>query len=520
MSLKNDLADLLGDNYSFGMDIGTTCSYVAYKEGGATPKIPNYRGVCQGGIPSLAWRDKEGREWFCDQVAERQGLVEDPANVWTSGKMKMGDGQVVLNGHAYSPRYLLLKQVQRVRRVSEEALEQEMIEADPREWVVGVPARFTAAEKGELRYIVEEATGGKRVRLVLEPILAAVANDYYTKKTGRTARKVLVLDMGGGTFDVVLLVPNTTPTVDHPEPYRALEPDGLRMAGDALDVVMEELILEKVRENPGSVDLDILNNPNHYDRRRLRQTAKETKERLSSVDSCAVSITGISCGSTVVTVTRPEYEDRIRPMMIEAVDLSAAVLDRCKLGAHPDIDILLVGGSTYIPLLRKLLEEKFYWISKENIMQRFPEKAVALGAAIYAQTPELVRPKVAYGYGVDTYTYHGNEPVLRVIIPSATDLPKTVTATFETRDNNQFAVKFSVYEIPNTGKAIHMKQDQGRLTAYSITHRFDSQVPKGTKVKLTTTLTEDGILTMSVEDFQPQKRVTEKTITMNNTCSK
>lgn len=519
MSLQDDLRDLLGDSYSYGMDIGTTSSYIAYKEGNATPKIPNYRGVCQGGIPSLAWRDKNGKEWFCDQVAEKQGLVEDPAGVWVSGKMKLQEKEVVLNGHSYNPRQLLIKEVKRVCRVSQEALEQEMIEMDPSEWVVGVPARFSAAEKGELRYILEEATGGKRIRLVLEPILAAVANDYYTKKSGRKPRRVLVLDMGGGTFDVVLLVPNENPTVDEPEPYRAVEPDGLRQAGDALDVIMEELILKKIRSNPGTVKMDILNNTGHYDRRRLRQTAKETKERLSSVDSCAVSISGIACGSTVVNVTRAEYEVLIRPMLQEAVDLAADVLKRCKLESNPDIDILLVGGATYIPLLRRLLEEKFNWLKKENIMQRFPEKSVALGAAIYAQTPRIVRPKVAYGYAVNTYISNGREEVLRVIIPSAANLPATVSANFLTLDDNQSSVKFCVYEVPSTDGDIHVKMDQGRMTAYSITHRFATRVPKGTKVKLSTTLTEDGVLTMTVEDFQRQKQITNKTFTMNNTLS-
>lgn len=517
MSFNDDFSDLLDSSCSFGMDLGTTCSYVAYKEGNSNPKVPNYRGVCQGGIPSLAWRDKKGNEWFCDQVVEKQGLVEDPAGVWSSGKMKLREKQVILNGHSYRPRYLMLKQVQRIRRISEEALEQEMIAADPKEWVVGVPARFDAAEKGELRYIIEEATGGKRVRLVAEPILAAVANDYYTKKTGRKPRKVLVLDMGGGTFDVTMLIPNECPTVDKPEPYIAMHPDGLRKAGDNLDEIMETIILEKIQKNPGTVKLDIINNPNHYDRRRLRLIAKETKERLSSVDSCAVSVVGIECGAAVVTVTRSEYEARIRPTFQEAVDLAADVLKRCDLGKHPDIDILLVGGATYTPLLSKLLREKFYWISRNNIMQRFPEKAVALGAAIYAQTPELVRPKVAYGYAVNTYTDGGKKEVLRVVIPSAVDLPVTVSANFSTLDENQRAVQFCVYEVPNAAANAHIDMERGRMTAYSITHQFASCVPKGTPVGLTTTLTEDGILKMAVEDFQRQKKTTEKTFTMNNT---
>ena len=152
-------------------------------------------------------------------------------------------------------------------------------------------------------------------------------------------------------------------------------------------------------------------------------------------------------------------------------------------------------------------------------MQRFPEKAVALGAAIYAQTPELVRPKVAYGYAVNTYINKGKKEVLRVIIPSAADLPMTVTANFSTLDENQLAVKFSFYEVPNSAGNIHVDKELGRLTAYSITHKFASRVPKDTPVKLTTTLTEDGVLNMTVEDFQRQKLITEKTFTMNNTQS-
>ncbi len=519
MSLENDLSMLLGSGTSFGVDIGTSNSCVAYKEQGVNPKTPNYRGASQGGIPSLAWRDKNGNEWFCDQVMEKQGLVEDPAGVWVSGKMKLGETSVVLNGQPYTPRYLMVKQVQRVLEISREALEREMVDMDPKEWVVGVPVRFSAAEKGELQCILRDATGGKTVRLVPEPILAAVANDYYTKKQGRSPRKVLVLDVGGGTFDVVLLVPNEDPTPDAPEPYIALHPDGLREAGDVLDEKAEEVILEALQKNPGSVRLDILQNKDHYDRRRLRQTAKEAKERLSSVDSCAVNVAGVDCGNAVVNITRAQYEAKIRPILQKMVDLSAEVLERCALGKNPDVDILLVGGATYTPLLRTLLEKKFSWIPKEHIMQRFPEMAVALGAAIYAETPRLVKPKVAYGYAVNTHIDDGRQEVLRVIIPSGAELPMTVTAEFSTLDADQAAVKFSVYEVADTGGSTHLRMDSGRVTAYSITHSFYTRVPRETAIRLTTTLTEDGVLTMKVEDFQPQKQVTEKVFTMTNTRS-
>ena len=519
MELKKRLEELLGQSINFGVDIGTSTSCVAYKERDAAPKTASYRGECRGGIPSLAWRDKNGNEWYCDQVMQKNGLLEDPAGVWASGKMKLGSKTVELNGHTYKPRYLMVREVQRVLKVSQEALEEEMVEMDTQTWVVGVPAWFTAAEKGELLCILEEATKGKNIRLVLEPILAALANYYFSKKNGRKPRRVLVFDMGGGTLDVVLLEPNEHPTAENPEPYIARNPDGLRIAGDVLDEKMEELILEELEKNPGEVKLDILRNKDHHDRRLLRQKAKEAKEKLSDERSCTVTIAGVECGITKINVTRDQYEAKIMPLIKETVALAADVLKRCNLGPNPDIDILMVGGSTYTPLIRTLLEQEFPWIPSENIMRRFPERAVALGAAIYAETPQIVRPKVAYGYAVNTHINNGREEVLRVIIPSAAELPMTVTADFLTMDENQASVGFSVYEVPNTEGKTHMKMDSGRITTYRISHRFAQRVPRETPVRLSTTLTEDGVLNMTVEDFQPDKRTTEKTFTMNNTIS-
>ena len=86
-------------------------------------------------------------------------------------------------------------------------------------------------------------------------------------------------------------------------------------------------------------------------------------------------------------------------------------------------------------------------------------------------------------------------------------------------DENQRAVRFDVYEVYDTVGKTHMEKDTGRITPYSITHRFAHPVPKGTPVKLRTTLTEDGVLTADVEDFQTEKRTTSKCFTMHNTLS-
>ncbi len=535
MGLRDELTDLLGSETYFGMDFGTSTCYMAYKEGDGAPRIPNYRDVSRGGIPSLFWRDKDGNEWVADQVAAKQGLESDPAGVCPSVKMKLAQKQILLNAMAYTPREIGIKLARRVLTLSRQALEQEMVEMEFDKLVCGVPVKFGAAKKGEVQYILQQATGCKNIRLVAEPILAALTNDFYTKKYRRESRRVLVVDMGGGTLDVVLLLPNPTPTPAEPYPYIAKCPMGLggaydadddvagvakdAVAGDAQDAAMEKLIMEKVRQTPGTVDMRILEDENQFDRRRLRQIAKETKERLSSVDSCTVSISGLKCGSTIVTVTRSEYEDRIRPMFQKTVDLAAEVLKKCELERNPDIDILLVGGATYTPLLRQMLEERFFWLDEKQIMQRFPERAVALGAAIYAQMPELVRPRVAQGYAVNTHLADGKQEVLQVVIPSGANLPMTVTSNFQTRDANQWAVAFSVYEIDSGEEGEHIQIGSGRTTQFKIKHQFGGAVPRETPIRLTTTLTEDGVLNMKVEDFQADKKVTSETFNMNNTQS-
>lgn len=508
MTLKETLTDVL---YSFGIDVGTSSCLIAYKEPAAKPKVPSYRGSNSKGIPSLFMRDKNGNEWAGDQVVDRQGQAEDPNGVCESIKMNLAEDTITLNGHAYTPREIAVRLVERVMQVSREALDLEMVELAFSRLVCGVPVRFRAKERAEMKAILMEAIGKDiQYRLVHEPVLAAVANDYFLRRTKQDLRPLVVFDSGAGTTDVVLLEPNKNPTARNPHPYITHEDSlqGNRDAGDVLDEKMEELLLEKVKQNPGTVKMSILLDKKHADRRRLRQTAKEAKERLSNADSCAVSINGLECGSTMVQVTRKEYEDRIRPVLDKWIKLVEKVFAGSGMGHNSGTEILLVGGTTYIPLLRQMLEEAF---PKSQIHQRFPEQAVALGAAIYAELAEdetPVLPKVAYGYAVNTYI--GNVEKLEVMIPTGAKLPMTVTSDFYSRNNNQFVVAFKVYEVDrgtageyllmNQGQAVEHANKEGQFCEYKYTHQFGRSVPKGTEVSLAVTLSQDGILTMRSKD--------------------
>ncbi len=520
MDYENEFNFTSDEKVSFGIDVGTTNSYVSYCEYGK-PKVPN---DISKGIPSLAWRDSAGNEWYCDEVENKNGLSSDPNNVWTSGKMKLSEKQIVLGGYAYTPRYLMEKMVSRILKVGADAINNDaFIEMRPKNLVAGIPIRFTAAEKGEMLDIIQKCSN-VRVFLVHEPVLAAIYNDLDIKhKSGSSLnknRKVLVLDSGGGTTDIVVLTTNPNPDSENPEPYIPHYPAGLKKAGDDIDKIMEEILLEKIRQNPGSIRMDILENTAHHDRRDLRNTARKTKEKLSSASDCSVDIDGLEMGHTKVEVTRAEFEERIRPIIKEFVDIAESVYKKCGFNENSDVDFLLVGGTSNIPLLKEMLKERFPYVSDDKIYLRNPAMAVALGAAIYAQNPNIVSSKVAYGYGVNTHVNGGEKEMLRVMIPSVTRLPYTVSANFTTFKEGQTTVLFRVYEVYDTDEnAVHIELDHGRMTSYCITHHFKEAVPKGTPIRLTITLTEDGVLNAMVEDFMHDKHVYRETFMLNGTVS-
>ena len=522
MDFGNDFDFAVGNGVSFGFDIGTTNSYVAYYEHGK-PKVPT---DISKGIPSLAWRYKNGNEWYCDEVENKNGLLEDINNVWVSGKTKLADERVTIGGYTYSPRYLMEKMVSRIIKVGAAAVfEEAFIEMKSGVVVAGIPVRFSAAEKAEMQDILQKCLNTK-VILVHEPVLAAVYYDYYLKKTRGSSlkndRKVLVIDSGGGTTDIVVLTTNLNPDYLNPEPYIPHYPAGVKKAGDYIDGIMEELLLEKIRQNPGSIRMDIIENVAHQARRRLRfEIARSVKEKLSSVDTCPVTINGLlDCGSTEVKVTRAEFEERIRPVIKEFIDIAENTYKKCGFDESTDVDFLLVGGTSNIPLFKHMLKERFPFISDNKICLHNPARAVALGAAIYAQNPNIASSKVAFGYGVNTHLNGGEKEMLRVMIPAGAKLPCEVKAKFTPFEDGQTCATFIVYEVYDADEnASHIELDRGRMTSYRITHHFNRQVPKTTEILLTLTLTEDGALNAMVEDFLPDKHVYRKTFMLNGTSS-
>lgn len=504
-------------NINHGLDLGTYCSLWAYKEKEKDPKIAEYHGSSKGGIRSLFWRTENGNEYIGDQVTERDGLIEDPKGVCSAIKMKLNSKTINLNNHTYTPEEIMTNLISRVVEVSKEALDSTYIDTDFDHLVVGVPAKFTAAERGTVRELLKKVTECENIRLVPEPILAALTNSYFSRNK-ETKRNTLVYDLGAGTFDVCMLKPNTDITVMNPYPYIVTASDGLRIAGNRFDELMEELILDKARINPQALNLSTLENKDHFDRRSLRETARETKENLSSRTTADAIVKCMGGGLGMFQISREEFEKAICAEISETVDLAYKVMKDSNIGDTPDMNIVLVGGSSYIPLVKKMIQDKFNWLSEQNISLKLPEKAVALGASIFSEMPQIVNnTPMPYHYAVALTNPKTNHKYLQVVIPRGSILPfnRTITTYHTLHEGDSVALQ--VYEVDDSSDKTTYELNEGKKTEYEIRHYFGRTLPKETPFDFTIDLTEDGILTMEIDDRgKSEKRKTTCTVNISN----
>lgn len=493
----------------YGMDYGTSRSLMAYQPPKGTPiaLVPNNQ-VCRKGIPSLmAYRPKKSpkdmipEEMVCDQVLTWGIMNADPQSVVQSVKMRLKEDALTIQGKSFQTQEIVRMEMNRIVQLSL----QEMANILPADEVkknvvltVGVPVRTGDNERKKIKKAAHDAMPDANVVMLLnEPEAAAL---YAKSICPDVKENVLVYDQGGGTFDTCVLVPNHNITPEEPCEFRCMEHDGNHSAGDLLDQAMADEIIATLEENGSDVDLKILRDKNHRDHRTLLNVAREAKEALSDVDTdCTfVNINGKECGSDTVVITRQAYEDRIRPILKETVALAAKCLRDAKLWENKNLTILMVGGSSLIPLARQLIKETFSWVADSDIICRMPDQAVALGCALFSERP-LVERKVAYGYAVAAYLRSTNKKILHVQIPADCKLPYSVTNTYETRTEGQSGVVFQVYEVPDAKADATLEVNTGRITKMTMEHSFDQPVPIHTRVKVHSTLDQNGILTMISE---------------------
>lgn len=501
----------MSDNYydemekcSFGLDFGTSYSLFALKREDSLPEaIKPIASDYRNGIPSLFWRRPENRfqnlpeEMLCGEVLSRDALFIDPEGVVSSVKMRLLEKSINVHGVDYPPAEIALKIVKKIKELTNEELVLQGMSELPREIVVGVPATFNSNQRKIIRQILLDADF--EATLIAEPVAAAL---YYASIRKKQFKKVMVMDFGAGTFDISVLSENKDITLLDPYPYTVLAQGGTEIAGDLFDQCMAELIIEKIRAENPEFPINSFIDKKKQDYLKLLSISRASKERISQYgdsEPMAIMITGSERRYVEVYVTLKEYEEKIAPLILENINKTITILKNSGLYGDPELELLLVGGSSYLPIIRKMIEGHFSaWLHSDRILQRAPELAIAYGCALYDEMPR-VAPKVSYGFAVDTY--YRDEYVLSVTVPSMVELPYNMIGTFKTRYEDQDGIIFNIYEVPDVVAEEHIEVSKGKYSGYRIKHDFGKKVPKGTPIELTTHIDSNGILTFTVYDY-------------------
>ena len=345
-----------------GIDLGTTNSCIAVQEGDVTTIIPSSEGSRT--TPSVVAFTKEG-ERLVGQLAKRQAIVNGDRTVM-SIKREMGtDHRVTIDGKKYTPQELSSMILQKMKRDAEDYLGEPVTKA-----VITTPAYFTDAQR-QATTDAGAIAGLEVLRIINEPTAACLA--YGENKQGE--HKILVFDLGGGTFDVSVL--------DVGEGvFEVLATAGdNRLGGDDWDMRIVDWIVEQFRRSDG---IDLKND--RMALQRLREAAEKAKVELSSMPETTISLPFITANASgprhlETSLTRAKFEEMTADLLERTVKPTRQALQDSGLSAGEVDKILLVGGSTRMPMVQRKIKEL---LGKEPTKGINPDECVALGAAIQA----------------------------------------------------------------------------------------------------------------------------------------
>ena len=344
-----------------GIDLGTTNSCVAVFEGGEPIVITNPEGART--TPSVVAFTKTG-ERLVGQVAKRQA-VTNPDKTVSSIKRDMGtDRKVSIDGKQYTPQEISAMILQKLKADAEAYLGTKVTEA-----VITVPAYFTDAQRQATKDAGKIA-GLEVKRIINEPTAAALA--YGMDK--EESQKIMVFDLGGGTFDVSLL--DISDGV-----FEVLATKGNnRLGGDDFDDRIVNWMADEFARENGGIDL----RKDKMAHQRLKDAAEKAKIELSGVMSTAISLPFITADATgpkhfEATLTRAKFDELTRDLVEATLVPTRDALRDSGLSASDVSKVLLVGGSTRIPAVQEAIKK---FMGKEPFKGINPDECVAIGAAI------------------------------------------------------------------------------------------------------------------------------------------
>lgn len=475
-----------------GIDFGTTFSLpAAIINGNPSTLLPGG----QYGMPSVFYRDAK-MGILVGTPADNRG-EKKPANVVRNIKMFISDtsqNSFRLDGRSFNKKIIVGHIINEVAKIAREEIERkQLVSQDIEGAVISVPAAFDIRELDFIRQASESNAGLKVLGFIREPVAAAIS--YFNAPSAEDKKTILVYDLGGGTCDVAIVRADK----NSKEWYKVLASDMRRIGGRDWDKVLIELIKRKCREENPDIEFT------KRDEEKIRVEAIAAKHNLSRLDT-VVSEIEIDDEVYDFEITRAEFEKKSS----ELLQSTLKMVDDLKRKIDGKIDyVVCVGGSSNMPQIKAAFEKKYPDIELKLFE---PEKAIAFGAAIYAEhlTEENYLQDICkFSYGaryVESFSKYHDWNRLRIfnVIYKDEILPASAESDSYKIESGQDSTYIAIYESECTDE-IYLPEKGKRIGEIEITGLKDSK--EGDKTVLTMTINRSGLMNLKAVDERTGKTV-------------